>query len=228
MCGRYTLTAPDPARLRSRFPVGESVEIRPRFNVAPGDDVLAVTTDRDGQPRGELLHWGLLPPWSKPGQSLSMINARAETLEERPAYREAFQRYRCLVIADGFYEWRRAEGRPSQPFHITRPDGQPFAFAGLWSIWRQDEAVIRSCSIITTEARGPVATLHDRMPVILPAEDEGEWLRPATGRSRLLELLATSQASQAELRPVSRAVNDARHDAPDCLAQPDNLQPTLF
>jgi putative SOS response-associated peptidase YedK len=229
VCGRYTLTAPDPARIRDRFGVGESVEVRPRFNVAPGDDVLAVTTDREGKPRGELLRWGLVPPWSDPSDAtLKMINARAETLEERPAYREPFRRFRCLILADGFYEWRRLEGRPSQPFHISRPGGEPFAFAGLWSVWRREDEAVRSCSIVTTQARGPVARLHDRMPVILPTEAESDWLRAGTDRVRLLELVGGSRAEESELRPVSTAVNDARHDAPDCLAEPDNLQPTLF
>jgi putative SOS response-associated peptidase YedK len=230
MCGRYTLTAPDPARLRMRFGLGESVDIRPRFNVAPGDQVLAVTADRDGRARGELLHWGLVPPWSKPGETgLKMINARGETLEERPAYREAFRRTRCLVIADGFYEWRRQEGGPRQPFHITRPGGAPFAFAGLWSVWRSSrgEPEVRSCTIITTAACGPVAALHDRMPVILPAEAEDAWLGDLD-RNHLLELVSRSEAEVAELRPVSTAVNDARHDAPDCLDAPDHLQPSLF
>jgi putative SOS response-associated peptidase YedK len=228
MCGRYTLTAPDPARLRLRFGVGEAVEIRPRFNVAPGDDVLAVTGDRDGRPRGELLRWGLVPPWSKPAESgLKMINARAETLEERPAYREAFKRSRCLVVADGFYEWRRQEAGPKQPFHIALPGGEPFAFAGLWSTWRDGQHTVRSCTIVTTQARGPVASLHDRMPVILPPHAAEDWLG-GTSRERLLELVGRSDAELAELRPVSTAVNDARHDAPDCLQAPDSLQPTLF
>jgi putative SOS response-associated peptidase YedK len=228
MCGRYTLTAPDPARIRLRFPVGEALDIRPRFNVAPGDDVLAVTTDRDGRPRGELLHWGLVPAWSGPdANGLRMINARAETLEERPAYREAFRRSRCLILADGFYEWRRQQSGPRQPFHIALPDREPFAFAGLWTVWRQAERAIRSCTIITTGARGPVASLHDRMPVILAAGTEGEWLGAAS-RTRLLELAGHSAAEAAELRPVSPVVNDARHDAPDCLGDPENLQPTLF
>jgi putative SOS response-associated peptidase YedK len=212
-----------------RFPVGESVELRPRFNVAPGDGVLAVTLAKDGSPRGELLRWGLVPPWSKtPETRLTMINARAETLEERPAYRDAFRRYRCLIIADGFYEWRRREGGPSQPFHIARADRQPFAFAGLWSAWHGEDLTVRSCTIVTTAAQGAVAGLHDRMPVILPAAAESAWLGPGFPRRELLELVGSSEAAGAELRPVSTAVNDARHDAPDCLAEPDSLQPTLF
>src|SRR5947209_7295490 len=124
MCGRYTLAAPNPAAVRERFVLGESVEIRQRFNVAPGDEVLAVTTDREGTARGELLRWGLVSSWAeKPDTGLKMINARVETAAERPAYRRAFERYRCLIIADGFYEWRRMPTGPKQAFHITRDDG---------------------------------------------------------------------------------------------------------
>src|ERR1700747_3402747 len=126
MCGRYTLATPDPADIRARFAVGESVEIRQRYNVAPGDDVLAVTTDKEGRQRGELLRWGLVPSWAKqPDTGLKMINARVETVAERPAYRRAFERYRCLIVADGFYEWQRIPHRPKQPFHIGRSDGVP-------------------------------------------------------------------------------------------------------
>ena len=133
MCGRYSLATPDPGDLRARFGIGESVEIRTRYNVAPGDEVLAVTTDREGHPRGELLRWGLVPSWAKsPDTGLKMINARLETATEKPAFRRAFERFRCLIVADGFYEWRRATAGPKQPFHITRTDGRPFAFAGLW------------------------------------------------------------------------------------------------
>src|ERR1700760_438224 len=161
MCGRYTLATPDPADIRARFPVGEEIEIRRRYNVAPGDDVLAVTTDREGAPRGELLRWGLVPTWAKsPATGLKMINARLETASEKPAFRRALQRYRCLIVADGFYEWkadaaaRNRSGRSAkQPFHITRADGELFAFAGLWSIWYGDnDEKIRSCAILTVQA----------------------------------------------------------------------------
>ena len=123
MCGRYTLAAPDPAAIRDRFPIGESIEVRQRFNVAPGDDVLAVTTDSEGTPRGDLLRWGLVPSWAKsPDTGLKMINARLETVAERPAYRRAFERFRCLIVADGFYEWQPPAGRPQAavPHHPRR------------------------------------------------------------------------------------------------------------
>jgi putative SOS response-associated peptidase YedK len=235
VCGRYTLATPDPAQLRSRFPIGETVEARRRFNVAPGDDVLAVTTDREGRPRGELLRWGLVPPWSSPQDGrLKMINARIETVNERPAFRRAFERFRCLIIADGFYEWQAAASlrasRPAkQAFHITRSDGRPFAFAGLWSIWRgePDETTVRSCTIITTAANTAIAPLHDRMPVILRADAEEAWIDPSTPRAELQELLEPLGPDQTALRPVGPAVNDARYDGPECLAAPMPT-PTLF
>ena len=147
VCGRYTLATPNPAEVRGRFPIGESIEVRRRYNVAPGDEVLAVTTDKEGRSRGELLRWGLVPSWAKqPDTGLKMINARVETVGERPAYRRAFERYRCLIIADGFYEWRRQPAGPKQAFHIARADGGLFAFAGLWSIWHDDENEGRRCA----------------------------------------------------------------------------------
>jgi putative SOS response-associated peptidase YedK len=220
VCGRYTLATPDPADLRARFPIGESVEIRQRYNVAPGDEVLAVTTARDGAPRGELLRWGLVPSWSKgPGTDLKMINARVETVAQRPAFRRAFERYRCLIVADGFYEWRREPGGPKQPFHITRTDGSPFAFAGLWSIWYgEDDRKLRSCTILTTTPNEAIAPLHDRMPVILAPEAEQLWLNPSTPAERLRALLVGLPTTQTALQAVGPAVNDARYDGPECLA----------
>jgi putative SOS response-associated peptidase YedK len=231
VCGRYTLATPGPADIRARFPVGEAAPIRRRFNVAPGDDVLAITADRDGAPRGELLRWGLVPSWSKgPGAGLKMINARVETVAERPAFRRGFERYRCLVLADGFYEWRRQPGAPKQPFHITPAEGGVFAFAGLWSVWYPEEGEkLRSCTILTTTPNEAIASLHDRMPVILAPEAEERWLDPSTPRAELFELLAGLPAEQTALRPVGPAVNDARYDGPECLAPAADLgQAVLF
>jgi putative SOS response-associated peptidase YedK len=221
VCGRYTLATPNPAAVRAQFAVGESVEIRQRYNVAPGDDVLAVTTDREGAPRGELLRWGLVPSWAKqPNIGLKMINARVETVAERPAFRRAFERFRCLIVADGFYEWRPTPGGPKQAFHITRADGQLFAFAGLWSIWyAEDDTKLRTCTILTTAANSAIAPLHDRMPIILPSGAEAAWLDISTCPDQLNEILA----------PVGPAVNDARYDGPECLAAPvESGQVALF
>jgi putative SOS response-associated peptidase YedK len=225
MCGRYTLATPDPAAIRGRFPIGEAVQVTRRFNVAPGDDVLAVTADRAGEPRGEQLRWGLVPSWAKRADTgLKMINARVETAPERPAFRRAFERYRCLIVADGFYEWRPTDGAPGsrkQPFHITRDDGGLFAFAGLWSIWHgEGDATLRTCTILTTAANAAIAALHDRMPVILAREHEAEWMDTATPRDRVTQILAGLPAERTELTEVGFAVNDARYDGPECLVPP--------
>lgn len=222
MCGRYTLASPNPAEVRARFNIAESVEVRRRFNIAPGDDVLAVTTDKAGEPRGELLRWGLVPAWAEdPNTGLKMINARVETAAEKPAYRRAFARYRCLIIADGFFEWQARAGGPKQPFHITRADGAPFAFAGLWSSWHAaDGQTLRTCSILTTGANSAIASLHSRMPIILAADAESAWLDTTTAPADLPEILAGLPAAETTLRPVDTAVNDARYDGPECLAAP--------
>ena len=137
MCGRYSLAGPSPAQLRERFALGDDLELRQRFNVCPGDEVACVTTDREGVPRGELLRWGFVPHWAKDTRgAFKRINARAETVAERPAYRDAFRTHRCLVIADGFYEWQPRPSLPKLPWWISRSDGLPFAFAGLWARWR--------------------------------------------------------------------------------------------
>jgi putative SOS response-associated peptidase YedK len=230
VCGRYTLATPDPAAVRARFPIGESVEVRRRYNVAPGDQVLAVTTDREGVPRGELLRWGLVPSWAKsPDTGLKMINARVETAAQKPAFSHAFERFRCLIIADGFYEWRRATSGPKQGFHITRADGVLFAFAGLWSIWHAaDGSRLRTCTILTTAANGAIEQLHDRMPIILAPDAEPQWLEHRTDAASLAGLLRGLEPSRTRVRPVGPAVNDARYDGPECLEAPLPAQPSLF
>jgi putative SOS response-associated peptidase YedK len=238
VCGRYTLATPSPGEVRARFPIEDSVEIRRRYNVAPGDDVLAVTADREGAPRGDVLRWGLVPSWAKsPSTGMKMINARIETVAERPAYRRAFERFRCLIIADGFYEWRptTTAGRgggagAKQAFHITREDRKLFAFAGLWSIWyAPDGGKLRSCTILTTTANSAIAPLHDRMPVILAPGAEAAWLDSSTPSTEISEILAGLPPAETALFPVGPAVNDARYDGPECLAPAlESGQKTLF
>jgi len=229
MCGRYTLASPDPSQIRARFPIGERLEVRRRYNVAPGDDVLAViNADRaKSSPAGAVLRWGLVPFWATDPREISVktINARAETVAERPAYRDAFAGRRCLIVADGFYEWSAGA-----PHWITREDGEPFAFAGLWASWRprdgtEDLEPLRTCAIVTTAAAGAARDLHDRMPVILERGEEAAWLAPDTPAADLHALLEPP-GPPLVARPVSRAVNDARHDAPDCLDPPE--QASLF
>jgi putative SOS response-associated peptidase YedK len=230
VCGRYSLATPAQNDLRARFGLGESLEVRQRFNVAPGDDVLTVTTSKEGEPRGALLRWGLVPHWAKdPATGFKMINARAETVAERPAYRDALRTRRCLVVADGFYEWQTREGAPAkarkQPWHVTRGDGAPFAFAGLWAIWHgAGDEVLRTCTIITTDANDTLRDVHDRMPVILPDQAAEEaWLDHGTPPPVLAELLAPLPDALTARRAVGPAVSDARYDGPDCLldAAPD-------
>jgi putative SOS response-associated peptidase YedK len=232
VCGRYTLARPVGA-VRERFAMGDEITIEPRYNVAPGTEVVAVTTDRDGTPRGELLRWGLVPTWAKdPAVGFKMINARAETLSEKPAYRTPFQRFRCLIPADGFYEWQARPGHSKQPFHVTRGDGGLFAFAGLCSVWHRGEAdELRTCTIVTTAANQRMAPLHDRMPVILARGAEATWLDRATPIEALQPLLNGLTDEQTHLRPVSSAVNDVRNDGPECLADAPPAEPapgTLF
>jgi putative SOS response-associated peptidase YedK len=231
VCGRYTLATTTPGELRARFPLGESVEIRRRFNVAPGDEVLAVI-ERKGETTGELLRWGFVPSWADdPAVGFKMINARAETVAEKPAFRDAFRRHRCLIVADGFYEWTRDERR--QPFHVARADGAPFAFAGLRTAWKDPQgAWLRTCAIVTTQANEAVAAIHPRMPVILDPGDEQDWLDPATPPEHLRALLHPLATERTRARAVSKAVNDARYDGPECLAdpvpEPDAPQQGLF
>jgi putative SOS response-associated peptidase YedK len=220
VCGRYSLAAPNPAYLRERFGLGEDSPLEPRFNIAPSQDAVAVTTDREGAPRPDVLRWGLVPHWAdSPKTGFKMINARAETLEQRPAFRDALATRRCLVIADGFYEWQPREHTPKQPWWITLEGGEPFAFAGLWALWRPEPDVepLRSFTIITTAANERVGALHDRMPVILPRNAERAWLEHDTPRAELMELLQPLPDNATALTPVSTAVNDVNYDGPDCI-----------
>jgi putative SOS response-associated peptidase YedK len=227
VCGRFTVAATSsPDQLRARFPLGESVQITPRYNVAPGDDVIAVIV-REGVPQGALLHWGFVPPWADdPSVGFKMINARAETVAEKPAYRDSFQRHRCLIVADGFYEWQREGAR--QPFHVTRADGEPFAFAGLRTAWKrpEDERWLHSCTIVTTQANDAIRSIHPRMPVILEPDEEQIWLDHEAPLELVQSLLHPLPVAETHARAVSKAVNDARYDGPECLApaQPE-LEP---
>lgn len=231
MCGRFTLATTTADELRQRWPLGESVEIEQRFNVAPGDQLVTVGV-REGVPTGRMLRWGLVPPWARdPSIGYRMINARAETVAEKPAFRTSFARRRCLILADGFYEWQR-QGRAKQPFHITRADGRPFAFAGLWTGWKdpaiedEDRAWLRTCTIVTTEANDKITGIHPRMPVMLEPDEEQIWLDPERPQDELLRLLHPLPEDETSFRAVSRAVNNARYDGPECLAdaEPEDLK----
>jgi putative SOS response-associated peptidase YedK len=224
MCGRYTLTDPDPRLLRFRFGLTESVEIEqePRYNVAPTDPVLAVRLNGDGEREPGILRWGLIPQHTNPDSfDRLLINARAETVAEAPAFRDAFETHRCLILADGFYEWR-AEETGKKPVWITRPSREPFAFAGLWAAAnRADGSAIHSCAIVTCEPGEVVAPIHDRMPVILDQEAEPGWLNPEASPAELQELLVPTD--ELEVTEVSDAVNDVRQDGPALIEPPLRL-----
>jgi putative SOS response-associated peptidase YedK len=220
MCGRFTLTA-EAKELAKRFGVEISASfykvIKPRYNIAPTQSVIVVGDD--GGRCVKQMVWGLIPSWAKdPAIGNKMINARAETLTIRPAYRVPLRKRRCLIMADGFYEWKK-EGNLKQPMRIVLKNREPFGFAGLWETWKApDGGEIVSCVIITTEANELVGTIHDRMPVILPRKAEDRWLDPASEVAEVLRLLKPYPASEMELYPVSRIVNAPVHDAPDCIA----------
>ena len=236
MCGRYTSTTP-PADLAAYFDVDEVVveDHGPRYNVAPTDEVYAVARSSKGPTRLGSFTWGLVPFWAKgPSVGSRMINARAESVLEKPAFRRPLERYRCLVPADGFYEWEAIEGRKKkQPWYIRRADGDVFAFAGLWSSWRptkgSDEGRLTSCTIITTEANDALRPIHDRMPVVLPPSAWAEWLDPANDDvDALHSLLVPAPPELFELVKVNDAVSNVRNDGPQLLdPPPDESELTL-
>lgn len=228
MCGRFTSTTPaeDLARY---FGVDEVVadDQPPRWNVAPTDTVLGIV-DRDGSRRLGSFRWGLVPFWAKdPSVGSRMINARAETIREKSAYARPFERRRCIVPADGFYEWQARPGsKAKQPFHIRRPDGEPLAIAALWDSWRpergSDEGRLVSCVLITTDANEVLRPLHDRMPVLLPASAWDTWLDPDVDDLDLLAgLLVPAPHELLEAVPVGRAVGDVRNDGPELVEPVD-------
>jgi putative SOS response-associated peptidase YedK len=217
MCGRYTLTTP-AERLAEEFGFKDSsVELPQSYNVAPTQGVAAVLEEGAGR-RLEVLRWGLIPPWADDPQIGSrMINARSETAPEKPSFRRAFRERRCLIPADGFYEWQRTNGA-KQPFYIHMEDGRPFAFAGLWESWgRGGEGEIRTCTILTTGTNAVVGEIHERMPVIVAPDAYDVWLDPASERDELTGLLAPYPEDEMEAYPVSRFVNSPSNNDPRCV-----------
>jgi len=229
MCGRYTVT-PNLSRLLAGLDL-EDLEapetqepVVERFNVAPTQEVLTVVAGRDGGRRAEAMRWGLIPYWSRdPRREPLRINARVESLTERAAFRGLVgdHRSRCLVLADGWYEWLKAEDprQPRRPVRFTLPGGRPFAFPGLWNTWKSpDGDRLASCTIITGPANRIGAPIHDRMPLVLPSPAErAAWLDPALDAEGVAPLLRPLADELTEVRPASRRVNAATYDAPDCL-----------
>jgi putative SOS response-associated peptidase YedK len=218
MCGRFVQYS-DPEVYASHFNLDAICEATPRFNVAPTQPVLAIRGTDEGKRELVPLRWGLIPFWSKgPDSRYSMINARAETVNTKPAYRNAFKHRRCLIPAEGFYEWK-AEKSGKTPFLIRRDDREPFAMAGLWERWHgEDEKVIESCTIVVTDADDLLRPIHDRMPVILAPGDYAGWLDTANdNKDELLAMLTPAGSEHWSMHPVSRHVNSPRNDGPELL-----------
>jgi len=219
MCGRFTLTDPD-ADLAVQFNLPEMPDLQPRYNIAPTQPVAAVRVASRGADREMvLLHWGLIPFWAKdPDMGARMINARSETVAEKPAFRAAFRKRRCLVVADGFYEWQKQNGT-KQPFYIRLRSSRPFAFAGLWEHWEgADVSVIESCTLLTTQPNDLLRPVHNRMPVILHPKDYDLWLDPEVQNAELLQpLLHPYSSAEMDAYPVSRWVNSPGNDDPRCI-----------
>jgi len=217
MCGRYTLRTPVDV-LAEGFEIEEHPSsITPNYNTAPTQEVASVV-EEDDKRKLEMFHWGLIPSWAKdPAIGNKMINARAETVSEKPSFRKAFKVRRCLILADGFYEWQKTDNG-KQPYHIRMQDGSPFAFAGLWEVWDKYGEEIRSCTIITTDANDLMSEIHHRMPVILHPEDYSLWLDPDFDeKEALTSLLKPYPADAMEAYSVSRRVNKPSNNEPSVL-----------
>jgi putative SOS response-associated peptidase YedK len=219
MCGRFTLTDPG-ADLAVQFGLPEIPDMQPRYNIAPTQPVAAVRVSPGSQAREiVMLRWGLIPFWAKdPKIGAQLINARSETVAQKPSFRAAFRRRRCLVIADGFYEWQKQNGA-KQPYFIHLREPRPFAFAGLWEHWKDpDASVLESCTLLTTEPNDFLRPVHNRMPVILYPGDYDLWLDPEVQQPDLLQpLLRPYPARDMSAYPVSRLVNSPGNDTPRCI-----------
>lgn len=218
MCGRYSITQPVEA-IQRVFCVSERPNLPPRYNVAPTQDVPAVRRGEDGERHLALLRWGLIPFWADDASIGSrMINARAESAAQKNAFRTAFRRRRCLIVADGFYEWQKpaTKGGRKQPYRVTLTDGGLFAFAGLWESWREPASgeTVESCAILTTDANEDLAQIHERMPVILDPAGYDTWLDPDTDPADAQALLSPYPAERLTAYPVPTRVNAVANDDP--------------
>jgi len=232
MCGRFALKTPT-ASLREVLHFDNTPRCEQRYNIAPSQMILVVRMD-NGVRVADMMRWGLIPPWALDPQIGSrMINARAESLAEKPTFREPFRQRRCLVPADGFYEWQGREGKHKQPHFVHRRSGEVMAFAGIWDSWLSgDGQEIRSCAIITVDAAAALADIHNRMPAILAPSQYDLWLDPAASLEQLQVLLQPREDIDLHAYPVDRKVNAPDTDTPDCIAPSKSKQapplPGLF
>ena len=214
MCGRFAFYSPSEATA-ALFGVSGSIAVEPRYNIAPTQYIAAIRDSEEDGRELAMLRWGLVTFWAKdPSIGNRMINARAETVAEKPAYRAAYRRRRCLVLADGFYEWHK-EGSGKTPYYISAANGAPFAFAGLWENWQSKDSdeTIQSATLITTAANDYLSSLHHRMPVILETGTADRWL---AGDNELIEFVA-KHGPELKAWPVDRRVNNARNEGEDLI-----------
>jgi putative SOS response-associated peptidase YedK len=220
MCGRFTLHA-SPEELLEYFNIlsMDDLELSYRYNIAPGQDILSIVQGKEGN-RAGLLKWGLVPSWAKDSKiGYNMINARAESIHEKPSFKRLIKRRRCIIAADGFYEWKK-EGNQKQPYYIRMKNQRLFGFAGLWDRWEHEGKVLTTCTIITTTPNELMESIHDRMPVILTKEAQSIWLNRAVEEEATLQpLLTPYDSKEMEAVPVSTRVNYAKIDSAD-LIQP--------
>jgi len=216
MCGRYRLTRAD--RLAEKFDAELAEEMHPRYNIAPTQPIPVVRASGSSRVIASM-RWGLIPNWAKDA-SMAQINARSESLLERPVFKESFERRRCLIPADGFYEWKH-NGRSKQPFHFGMKDDSLFAFAGIWDRWKSRQgAIVESCAILTTTPNELLRDVHDRMPVILRPEKYHEWLGASASEcGRLRHVLTPFEAAGMKRFPVSSSVNDVENDTSGCIQE---------
>ncbi len=216
MCGRYSLTT-NAETLAEHFQVLRPIRFQPSYNIAPSQKILNIVELDDGSRKAVNLFWGLVPSWAKDNKnSAHMINARMETIREKPSFRAAFKHRRCLIPADGFYEWERRNGK--QAFHIHRDDREPFAFAGLWEQWQHDTETLYSCRIITTAANALMQPVHERMPVIISPAHYHDWLNKDANAVDAYQLLDDPTYTSMVVTPVGDWVNNPRHDDERCIA----------
>lgn len=233
MCGRYNLIATGQ-QIMDCFRLPNLPVHNPDYNIPPGQKILAVVQLEDGSNRAVNLHWGLIPSWSKERTlSSHLINARAETLTEKPSFKNAYRHRRCLVPATGFFEWQttgRASSRLAsdihtipgdkrkQPYHVHQPDNALFAFAGLWEHWEHNQETVYSCAIITTAANDKIAPIHDRMPVIIASDDYNRWLAKKNTAVEIADFLAANTYRTMQITPISTRVNNPLHNDKSCLS----------
>jgi putative SOS response-associated peptidase YedK len=225
MCGRFAFYSPRQA-VRELYGVEFPEEFEPRYNIAPTQDVAALRIGATGEPEAATLRWGLVPYWAHdPAVGNRLINARAETLAGKPAFRDAFRFRRCVILANGFYEWRKS-GQGNTPFYVATGDERPIAFAGLWERWKKGGRRLETCTIVTTDANRLLGDLHDRMPVILSPQSVNQWLASDTPPSALGALLRPAPEELLTCREVGRAVNNPANEGPDLIATKPDSEPT--